>query len=61
MGIWKQASRGDTAAVTQALKITGQRAALLAHLGGETGGKTVSVSDEIAQLRAIVDGEGPNV
>lgn len=61
MGIWKQASRGDTAAVTQALKITGQRAALLAHLGGEPGGESVSVSDEIAQLRAIVDGEVPNV
>lgn len=61
MGIWKQASRGDTAAVTQALKITGQHASLLAHLGGAADSDVVKVSDEIAHLRALVNEEEPNV
>lgn len=54
--IWKQAARGDSTAVGQALKITGQRATLLSRLGDnplESGVSTEldgSVSEEMARL-----------
>ena len=59
--IWKQAARGDSTAVGQALKITGQRATLLSKLGDnplESGVSTEldgSVSDELARLWKTAD------
>ncbi|APT92701.1 hypothetical protein CPHO_07135 [Corynebacterium phocae] len=55
-GVWKLASRGDSTAVAQALKITGQRAQLLARL--EDNGAVPepeldcdSVADELAVIK----------
>lgn len=54
-GIWGQAVLGDTTAVGQALKITGQRAALLAKLGGAAAPEPElakeSVADELAKMK----------
>ena len=59
MGIWSQAQRGDTSAVGQALKIIGQRTALLARLdGGASAGReecTETVADRVALLKLSVN------
>lgn len=52
MGIWKSAAHGDNTAVSQALKITQQRASLLDGLMPDA--ETVSgpsVSDQLAALK----------
>ncbi|MBC3178136.1 hypothetical protein [Corynebacterium lujinxingii] len=59
MGIWAQAQRGDTAAVGQALKIIGQRSAILARLDGVQSGEpdnsgVPSVADQVATLKLSV-------
>lgn len=59
MGIWAQAQRGDTAAVGQALKIIGQRSAILARLDGGQSGEpdnsgAPSVADQVATLKLSV-------
>lgn len=53
MGIWKSASRGDSTAVTQALKITQQRAHLLDSLGGSAPDTPAgpSVADQLAVMK----------
>ena len=58
MGIWAQAQRGDTAAVGQALKIIGQRSAILARLDGGPRAETddvASVADQVAYLKLSVN------
>lgn len=60
MGIWSQAQRGDTAAVGQALKIIGQRTALLARLDGPASEVRINaapqpVSEQVAWLKSLVD------
>lgn len=59
MGIWSQAQRGDSAAVGQALKIIGQRTALLARLdGGPAPGREEvheTVGDRVALLKLAVN------
>ena len=58
MGFWAQAQRGDTAAVGQALKIIGQRSAILARLDGGPRAETddvASVADQVAYLKLSVN------
>lgn len=61
LAVWKSAARGDSTAVTQALKITAQRAALLDRIGGgnpdpSSGGP--SVADRLAAVKESAGG-GP--
>lgn len=62
--IWKQAVRGDSTAVGQALKITGQRATLLSKLGGDPLSQSVdeiarsTTSDDLAAIRHEILGGG---
>lgn len=59
LAVWKSADRGDTTAVSQALKITGQRAALLDRIGDgghvDDDGEHVSVADRLAAIKAAHD------
>lgn len=57
LGIWKSAVRGDMEAVSLALKITGQRAGLLAQLAPDhsAGPPRGPIADEIALLKMTVN------
>lgn len=56
LAVWKSAARGDSTAVSQALKITEQRAALLDRIGDpapvDDDGEHVSVADRLAAIKA---------
>lgn len=58
LAVWKSAARGDSTAVTQALKITAQRAALLDRLGDTPadGTGSTSVADRLAAIKESAGG-----